>query len=94
MFDFSFLFVQYQVLRHAKILLRHRSVNVKGIPAANQLLPSKARTMVKRVPQPLLPRFTRGAPPLHWLPKLSQVKSAVLPPLCTTALVGMVARIK
>jgi hypothetical protein len=55
-----------------KILLPHQSVNIKGILTANQFLPSRACIMVHRVilvPQPPLPRLTRGL--LHRLPPTS-----------------------
>jgi hypothetical protein len=78
-----------------KILRRRRSVNVKGIPVANQPLHFKARITAKQVLLPPLPRFIKGAPPpLRWPPKPSQVRSAVLLLRCTTALAEMVARIK
>ena len=94
MVDILYLFIQDQILHHAKLLPRHPSVNVKGIPADNQSLPSKARIMVKQVPQPPLSRFTRSVPPRLWQLKPSRVRSAALLPLCTTVLVEMVARIK
>ena len=95
MVEILFFFkTQDQILHRARLLPRHPSVNAKGMPAVNQFPPSKARITVKQVPQRPQPRFIRGVPPLHWLPKPSRVRSAGLLPLCTTVLVEMVARIK